>query len=137
MTSEFAIAVHTLVFLNHKGTHQNSDKIAENVCTNPATIRKILSQLKKAGLVETKEGSDGGFAFMLDPDKVSLDKVLEAVADKPVAVSKRTGNIDLDCQISSNMGFIMDQIYDMMNLACAQRLSEITVSDIDKQIFEC
>jgi len=74
---------------------------------------------------------------MLDPDKVSLDKVLEAVADKPVAVSKRTGNIDLDCQISSNMGFIMDQIYDMMNLACAQRLSEITVSDIDKQIFEC
>ena len=60
MTGEFAVGVHALVFLNHKKTVVSSEMVAENVCTNPARVRKILASLKKAGLVSTKEGLDGG-----------------------------------------------------------------------------
>ena len=59
MNSEFSVAVHTLVFLNHMGTTLSSEELAKNVCTNPARIRKIMAKLKKAGLVDTKEGIDG------------------------------------------------------------------------------
>ena len=54
MTSEFTVAVHGLVFLAHKKTVFSSQALAKNVCTNPARIRKVMSKLKNAHLVETK-----------------------------------------------------------------------------------
>ena len=59
MTSEFAIAVHALVYLNHKGETVSSEALAENICTNPARVRKVMAKLKKAGLVATRRGSTG------------------------------------------------------------------------------
>ena len=56
MTSEFSVAVHALVFLNHKGGYLPSELLADNICTNPARVRKIMAQLKKAGLPETRHG---------------------------------------------------------------------------------
>ena len=60
MTGAFSLAVHALVYLNHKATTLSSEMLAENICTNPARIRKVMSQLKRAGLISTKEGIDGG-----------------------------------------------------------------------------
>ena len=63
MTSEFGIAVHAMVFLHHKGDMVSSEVLAENICTNPARVRKVMAQLKRAGLVETHEGAVGGYRF--------------------------------------------------------------------------
>ena len=60
MTSEFAIAVHALVYLNHKQETLASEELAKNVCTNPARIRKVMAKLKKKDLIATKEGQNGG-----------------------------------------------------------------------------
>ena len=57
MNSEFCIAVHGLVFLKLKKQCLSSEALAENICTNPARVRKVMAKLKKAGLVSTKEGS--------------------------------------------------------------------------------
>ena len=75
MTSEFSVAVHALVFLNHKGTTYSSEGLAENICTNPARIRKVMAKLKKAGLVETKEGIDGGYHCIEETDQISLHTI--------------------------------------------------------------
>ena len=57
MTSEFAIAVHALVFLDRSNaTIRQVKKLADNVCTNPVCIRRVMGKLKKAGLIETREG---------------------------------------------------------------------------------
>ena len=48
MTGAFSLAVHALVYLNHKATTLSSEMLAENICTNPARIRKVMSQLKRA-----------------------------------------------------------------------------------------
>ena len=61
MNSEFCIAVHGLVFLKLKKQCLSSEALAENICTNPARVRKVMAKLKKAGLVSTKEGSEGGY----------------------------------------------------------------------------
>lgn len=83
MTSEFTIAVHALVFLNHKGAVFSSEGLAANVCTNAARIRKVMAKLKKADLVKTKEGVDGGYLFLRDSRDVNLSMVAEAL-DTPL-----------------------------------------------------
>lgn len=92
MTSEFTIAVHALVFLNHKGTVFSSEGLAANVCTNAARIRKVMAKLKKADLVKTKEGVDGGYLFHRDSRDVNLSMVAEALDTPFVAASWKSGN---------------------------------------------
>ena len=57
MDSSFNLAVHALVCLSHSGRSLSSEALAENICTNPTRVRRVLAGLKKAGMVETREGS--------------------------------------------------------------------------------
>lgn len=135
MTGEYAIAVHAVVYLSHKDTLLSSDAIAQNVCTNPARIRKIMSMLKKAGIVATKEGLEGGYYLLKKPCDITLKAIGEAVQVDYVSASWRSGSHDLSCLIASGMADIMDGIYDSLNELCRERLEHITISDIEYQIF--
>lgn len=135
MTSEFTIAVHALVFLHHKAKTVPSEELAKNICTNPARVRKIMAKLKKAGLLSTKEGSDGGYLFTLDPAAVSLGKISEALNIRLVSSAWRSGRTDMPCLIASGMADIMDALYTDMDALCKMHLHKITIADIDKKIF--
>lgn len=136
MTGEFGIGVHALVFLNHKAVTLSSEALAENICTNPARVRKVMAKLKKAGLVETKEGADGGYLFTLPPEEVSLAQVSAALEVRFVSVSWKSGDTDMECLVASGMGGIMDGIYRDLNQLCQERLRKITIADIDAKIFQ-
>ena len=61
ISSRFTIAVHIFTCI---GTFQNqykitSDFLADSVHTNPVVIRKLLLQLKAAGLIAVQRGSGG------------------------------------------------------------------------------
>ncbi|MEA4853382.1 MAG: Rrf2 family transcriptional regulator [Christensenella sp.] len=135
MTADFTIAVHALVYLNHKKTFQNSELLAKNVCTHPARIRKVMSVLKKAGLVEAKEGIDGGYAFCRDPKEVSLRQIADGMNIPFVSASWHSGNINMECLISSGMADIMDGVYATLDLECRKALEKITIDQIDHKIF--
>lgn len=137
LTGEFSIAVHVLVFLNHHGGEiLSSEALAENVCTNPARIRKVMAKLKKAGLVRTKSGSEGGYYFDLDPFEVNLRSICEAIGGKVVSSSWRSGDSDKECLIASGMADIMDEIFASLDDAGKKELEKTTVGDIDRKIFK-
>ena len=135
MTSEFSVAVHALVFLNHKQTLVSSETLSENICTNPARVRKIMAKLKKANLVETREGTDGGYLFTADPAEISLDQIGKAFDAQYVCASWRSGNSEMKCLIASGMAGVMDDIYNQLNNECVNKLKKITLADIDHRIF--
>ena len=60
MNRAFCVAVHALICLNRRQEQLSSEELARSICTNPARVRKIMAGLKRAGLVETKEGNEGG-----------------------------------------------------------------------------
>lgn len=136
MTSEFAVAVHALVFLNHKQETISSEVLAENVCTNPARIRKVMARLKKAGLIVTKEGLEGGYHFEKNPSDVNLRDVSDALEVEFVSASWKSGDVEKKCMISSGMATVMDNIYDELDELCKKRLENITIQSIDDKIFK-
>ena len=77
MTSEFTVAIHGLVYLHHRGETASSEVLAQNICTNPARVRKVMAKLKKAGLVDTKEGAVGGYQSARAPETVTLCEIAE------------------------------------------------------------
>ena len=136
MDSSFNLAVHALVFLNHSGHSLSSEALAENICTNPTRVRRVLAGLKKAGMVETREGLDGGYRFCADPATLSLRQVAEAVNARFVDCAWHSGDIDRDCAICSSMAGVMDALYRQMNKQCAAYLSRITITDIENYLFK-
>lgn len=135
MTGEFAIAVHSLIYLNHKARTVSSEELAINVCTNSARIRKIMSKMKKANFVATKEGSSGGYIFAGVPEEIDLCSILEAVGIEAVSAAWRSGRSDAECLVSSGMGTVMDGVYSDLDNLCRQRLKSINLKDIDEKIF--
>lgn len=134
-TNEFSIAVHALVFLHPKATILSSKELAKNICTNPVYVRKVLANLKKVGLVKTKEGLEGSYYYTLPADIVTLQMVSHALQLHLINTNWHSGKADAKCPISSEIAGIMDQIYQQLNETCGQQLAKITIQDIIHQLF--
>ena len=135
MNSDFVVAVHALVYLNHKADVVSSEALADNICTNAARVRKVMAPLKRAGFVETREGSVGGYRFAADPAKTDLKQVADALGVRFVQSSWRSGDTDMECLVASGMADIMDDIFVDLNERCRERLALTSVADIDARIF--
>ena len=61
ISSRFTIAIHMLTCMEaFKDEYKvTSDFLASSINVNPVVIRRILSQLKDAGLIEVKRGTGG------------------------------------------------------------------------------
>ena len=135
MNSDFSLALHALVYLSHRNCVVSSEELAENICTNPARVRKVVSKLKKAGLVSTREGSVGGCRFEGDPGKMTRDRVADALEVRFVETNWRSGSVDRRCLICSGMAGVMDDLLMDLNERCRARLSQLTVADLHDRLF--
>lgn len=61
-----------------------SAEIADRVGSHPAAVRRLLAELKAAGLVDVVRGPGGGFRLAADPDQITLDRLAEAVDERKV-----------------------------------------------------
>lgn len=123
-----------MVYLSHRACLLSSEELAANICTNSARVRKIMVALKKAGMVKTKEGIEGGYRFEGDPAKLTLDQVADALRIRFVETAWRSGDIDKECMISSGMAGLMDGIFSDLDQECRTRLARISIADLDHAI---
>ncbi|WP_251552117.1 RrF2 family transcriptional regulator [Neobacillus muris] len=138
MNSDFVIASHSLVLLANLPDHMaNSETIAENVCTNPARIRKIMSTLKKHGMVKTKEGIGGGYILSCDPEHTTLSQIYLAVSTGSLKPHWCTGDPERECVISSNTQSVMDEIFSEAERHMQSFLNQITISSVLERIKHC
>lgn len=135
MNGDHSLAVHALVYLDHRATHLPSQILAENICTNAARVRKVMRPLASAGLIATKEGAEGGYALARPAAEITLRAVAEATGTTFVKVNWTPGDVHEDCLVSSSMGAVMDDIYAGLNRTCLEQLEHTTIHDITEQIF--
>ncbi len=136
MTAEFPLAVHALVYLVHKDGCVSSLELADNICTNPARVRKVMTRLHHAGLIEAARGQGSGYKALPDTGSLRLSTVLEALSEEPLSMNWRSGDIDRECLISSGMGLVMDGIYASLNKECMSLLSQMTIGEIVERLFK-
>ena len=135
MNSDFIVAVHALVYLNHRADIVSSEALAENICTNAARVRKVMAPLKRAGFVTTREGNVGGYRFAGDASTLNLRMVAEALDIRFVQSSWHSGGVDRECLVASGMEGIMDDLFLDLDERCRERLAQITIANIDHRIF--
>ena len=135
MNSDFVIAMHSLVFLaNLPDQMANSEMIAENVCTNSARIRKVMSILRKKGYVKTKEGIGGGYILSCDPTITTLSHIYLSISSGSLKPHWCTGDPKQECVISSKTQGVMDEIFNEAETYLQSFLNQITISRVLEKI---
>lgn len=115
ITSRFTVAIHTLLciacFSNKRKVTSNF--IAESTNSNPVIIRRILGQLKDAGLVEVKLGVGG--ATITKPLKdITLLDIFDAVEALNDDFFSFHHNPNCKCPVGKNIHTILDgHLYDI------------------------
>ena len=82
------------------GTWSTSDEVAEGEGVPQRFLEAILRDLRRAGLVDSRRGQDGGHRLAVDPAQVSLADLIRAV-DGPLATVRNTRPENLDYQGAS------------------------------------
>ncbi|MDE7299630.1 MAG: Rrf2 family transcriptional regulator [Lachnospiraceae bacterium] len=132
ISSRFTIAIHIFACIdvfesNYKIT---SDFLAESVNANPVVIRRILSQLKAAGLITVARGS-GGAAMARAAEEITFLDVYHAVECVENGVLFHFHeNPNVQCPVGKNIHSALDDKLQQVQQAMENELKEITIADV-------
>lgn len=137
MNTRFAVAVHVLTFLQtQKGEPATSELIAGSVNTNPSLIRRLLSQLARAGLTTSQMGTGGGALLARPADTITLLDVYRAV-DEDREVIPMHASPNPRCPVGRNIQAVLETRIDAAERALRQELAGTTVamlaSDVNRR----
>ena len=132
ISSRFTIAIHMLTAMEVlKDEYKiTSDLLASSVHTNPVVIRRMLQQLKAAGLIDVKRGS-GGTTLKKNPSDITLLDVYRAVDcvengdlfrfhDEPNQL----------CPVGRNIHTVLDEKLVKMQEALEHEMAQTTIADV-------
>src|SRR5436309_3391013 len=90
VNTQFSIAVHLMAASGyHCGEDTTSSRLALSVNTSPSFVRRVVSKLAKAGLIQTTTGKSGSCRLARDAKSISLLDIYRAV-DAPKVFSIHT-----------------------------------------------
>lgn len=138
MNSRFVLATYVLGFLAvaNKERPATSESIAGSLATNPVVVRRILSVLRKAGLVKTKLGTSGGAWLARDPNAISLLTIYQAIegADGDL-FSLSSLHPNPGCQVGPVVQEVLSQVLADAEAALHARLSELSLTQVVSQVM--
>ena len=132
ISSRFTIAIHVLVCIEtFKKDHKiTSDFLASSVNVNPVVIRRLLQQLKKAGLVNVKRGS-GGADIEKPLDEITLLDVYDAVGCvENGELFHFHENPEQRCPVGRNIHALLDRRLKAIQKAMEQEMRSVSIRDI-------
>ncbi len=136
ISSRFTIAVHMLACMEvFKDEYKiTSHFLASSINVNPVIVRKLLSQLKDAGLIEVKRGT-GGATIAKSLEEMTFLNIYHAVD----CIEENTlfhfhENPNPDCPVGKNIHNVLDDKLIRVQSAMEHELKSITFADMMKDM---
>lgn len=133
MNGSFQIATHILTLLYSAGDESlSSEYMAGSININPVLVRKELSNLRKAGFVQSKEGNTGGYTLAKPARQISIADVYKAVKHSPL-LGKARNAPNPACPIGQQIEKHMDGLNAQLNDIVADYLGQQTLEQFYNQ----
>jgi Rrf2 family protein len=137
--SRLTIAAHALTWIGlyQRRGHEvaTSEQIARSVNTNPVVIRRLLAELRKAGLAGSQRGAGAGWRLSRDLAAITLLDVYEAVESGPIFALHRSVP-DPECVVGHGIGPVMATVYDGIEAALRTELAQTTLEDVLRDVLK-
>ena len=132
ISSRFTIAIHVLVCIEtFKDEYKiTSDFLASSVNVNPVVIRRLLQQLKRAGIISLARGS-GGAKIEKPLDKITLLDIYHAVeCVEEGQLFHFHENPNLACPVGRSIHTMLDTKLEEIQKAMEDKMQSISLQDI-------
>jgi Rrf2 family transcriptional regulator, repressor of oqxAB len=128
-TKWFGMALQALTVLAlSEGSVCPSKIIAGSLRSQATLMRRILTMLVKAQIVEAREGRDGGYRLLKSPSDISLEDVYEAIhVDDPLSLGLLESTSD--CTMGRSVNRVFGEITVGFQDLLAEYLQSYTLAD--------
>jgi Rrf2 family protein len=131
--SRLTIAVHTLAWLalaQQQGRDRlTSDQVAASVNTNPVIIRRSLGDLRRAGLVRVRRGTEAGWSLARRPEDITVLEVHDAVTPEPLFAMHHT-EPNFECPVGRGIQPALHGLYRGAEQALREELAGTSIADV-------
>lgn len=136
ISSRFTLAVHIFMCIyTFKDEYKvTSDFLAASTNVNPVIVRKILGQLKNAGLVEVARGSGGAIITKPLKDISFLDIYYAVECVDNGKLFHFHENPNEKCPVGNNIHSVLDDKLVKVQNAMEKELSLITLEDVKNDL---
>lgn len=126
---KFSDAIHILVYIEMlQGTDLSSEVIAKSVNANPVSVRRIMSSLKKAGLITSQSGKANP-QLSREPAAISFYDIYQAIDEEQqiFRVDEKTAPA---CIVGGNIQGVLAEKYDQLQRSVELEMQQINLGDI-------
>ncbi|MGK9326895.1 Rrf2 family transcriptional regulator [Aerococcus urinaeequi] len=126
---KFSDAIHILVYIEMlQGTDLSSEVIAKSVNANPVSVRRIMSSLKKAGLITSQSGKADP-KLSREPAAISFYDIYQAIDEEQqiFRVDEKTAPA---CIVGGNIQGVLAEKYDQLQRSVELEMQQINLGDI-------
>ena len=135
ISSRFTMAIHMFACIDtFQDMKMTSDFMAGSIGTNPVIIRKLLQQLKAAGLIEVSRGT-GGVVITRPLNEITFLDVYNAVeCNTDEDLFRFHENPNQKCPVGRNIHHVLDDKLSAVQNAMEKELAGITLADVKNDI---
>jgi Rrf2 family protein len=124
----FATALHILTLLARQEQELlSSEYIAGSININPVLVRKEISNLRNHGLIQSREGKNGGSSLAKPAAKILLSDIYKAV--RQTALLGRSNDPNPNCPVGKNINTHIQNLYEEAEDALTRKLGTLTLAD--------
>jgi Rrf2 family protein len=128
--TQFSMAVHLMCALAwNKGELMGSQELAHSVGTNPSFLRGLISVLREAGLVETRQGKGGGSTLARPSGSITLYDVYRATETKQL-LKVHVPDCESPCLVARRMKHLLDDVNEKLENTLSAEMKQTTVADL-------
>ncbi|HCD06712.1 MAG TPA: transcriptional regulator [Lactobacillus sp.] len=133
-SNKLSDGVHILAYVEiYSDGDLSSAAIANSIESNPSLIRRMMSRLKKAGLLSSQPGVVAP-KLGRPADQISLLDIYRALEDNPnlLHVDEKT---NLQCIVGENIQETLTDIYQKIQTDAEKSMSQVTLQSIIDDIL--
>jgi len=139
MTSRFTMALHALGMIALEGERSGrrpvtSETLARSINTNAVVVRRVLADLRRAGLVETRRGAGGGVVLARPARKISLRCVWEALEGREQLFGRYPSGPNPRCPMGRCLADYLEDLYGQAEAALKASLGKVTLARLQRDI---
>lgn len=128
------MAVHIMTALVYLREKTSSELLSESVNTNPVVVRRLLSELNRAGLIHAERGKQGGFTLARDAKDISLLDIYRAVNGDEGLVSIHDNAKNPACAVSCKVRGVLSKHLDKAQGVFEHELNKVMLADVEKAL---
>lgn len=131
--TRFATAIHIMTLLAKDPQEWlTSDWLAGSININPVIVRKELGNLKKSGLVESRQGKDGGVRIGKKAEDINVAEIYVAIKNSEV-LGKKNQNPNPLCSVGRDINKNLNLLFAETDDLVYQFLKNKKLSDFTSQ----